>query len=116
MRVLLVNPPPPIKERYFVTPPLGLMYLASTLRSFGHQVKILDLFSFGEDTKMVSDTLERENIEVVGITGMSLQHNQIQKTAETSKNVDSEGFKVIGQSNLLNLLITLSSSPIFFPY
>ncbi|PVX24844.1 MAG: hypothetical protein CW691_06265, partial [Candidatus Bathyarchaeum sp.] len=96
MNVLLVNPPAPLNERYFATPPLGLMCLASTLRLHGHQVKILDLFSFGNDIKNVSDILNREHFDVVGITGMSFQHNTILKTAEVCKIADKDLVVAVG--------------------
>lgn len=94
MRVLLVNPPSPLKERYFITPPLGLMYLASVLRLRGHQVKILGLFSFGERVERVSEVLKKEVFDIVGITGMSFQHNPMLKVAEIVKNEHKE-IKVI---------------------
>jgi len=96
MKVLLVNPPPPLKERYFGTPPLGLMCLASTLKLRGHQVKILDLFSFGEKAEKVSEVLEREVFDVMGITGMSLQHNAILKTCEIAKSVQPRIVVAVG--------------------
>lgn len=94
MRVLLVNPPSPLKERFFITPPLGLMYLASVLRLNGHQVKILDLFSLGEGVERASDVLKKEVFDIVGITGMSFQHNPMLKVAEVVKN-EHEEIKVI---------------------
>ena len=96
MKVLLVNPPSPLKKRYFATPPLGLMYLASVLRLRGHQVKILDLFSFGEEAKKISEALEREVFDVIGITGMSFQHNTILKTSEIAKNVNAKIDVIVG--------------------
>lgn len=96
MRVLLVDPSSPLKERYFITPPLGLMYLASVLRLRGHQVKILDLFSFSEEAKKVSEALEREVFDVIGITGMSFQHNTILKTSKIAKNVNAKIDVIVG--------------------
>lgn len=49
----------PLKERFFMTPPLGLMYLASVLRLNGHQVRILDLFYFGGGVERAFDVLKK---------------------------------------------------------
>ncbi|TRZ52415.1 MAG: radical SAM protein [Dehalococcoidia bacterium] len=99
MKVLLVNPPGPPKGHYFVTPPLGLMYLASSLRLSGHHVKILDLFSFGEGAEKLSEVLAREFFDMVGITGMSLQHNEILKASEIIKAVDKKIVVAVGGSH-----------------
>lgn len=96
MKVLLVTPPPPLRERYFATPPLGLMYLASALRFRGHHVKILDSFSFGREIESLSNVLKREIFDIVGISGMSLQHNTILKTAEICKKIDPRIVVAVG--------------------
>jgi radical SAM superfamily enzyme YgiQ (UPF0313 family) len=49
MRVLLVHPPQPLgraqRELENVMPPLNLLYLASSLKKAGHEVKVLDLYA-----------------------------------------------------------------------
>lgn len=73
-----------------MSPPLGLMYLASALRLKGHQVKILDLFSFGEEVEKVSEALKKEVFDIVGIAGMSFQYNPMLRVAEIVKNEHDE--------------------------
>lgn len=49
MKIILVHPPQPLRpaQRALenIMPPLSLMYLASSLRQAGHEVKILDLYA-----------------------------------------------------------------------
>lgn len=91
MNVLLVNPPVN-SEHLFATPPLGLMYLASALRVNGHNAKIIDLYSFGGELTPG----DVKGIDVVGITGMSFQHNSILKTAKIAKEVDNSKTVIVG--------------------
>lgn len=96
MRVLLINPPSPQPEHYFMSPPLGLMYLASILRAKGHKIKILDLFSFEENYSKLLEILKTQLFDVVGITGMSFQHNTILKTSALIKKVNPEIKTILG--------------------
>jgi len=96
MRVLLINPPSPQRKHYFMSPPLGLMYLASILRAKGHKTKILDLFSFNENYKKLSEIFKKKLFDIVGITGMSFQHNTILKISSLIKKINSEIKIILG--------------------
>jgi len=91
MKILLINPPSPQTTKFFSSPPLGLMYLASMLRQNRYEVNILDLFSTERGYEKIGEILQKEKFDVVGITGMSFQHHSILKTAKTVKKID---FKV----------------------
>lgn len=72
MKVLLINPPYNIEEYYgklaklaFAFPPVGLLYLASFIRSRGHQVKIYDFQVFEQDFE---EFLLNFSPDIVGIT------------------------------------------------
>ncbi|GAG41156.1 unnamed protein product, partial [marine sediment metagenome] len=64
MKILLINPP---GETSFVTPPLGLMYLAASLKKAGHQPLILDFLL----EKINQDSLFRVISQDVKIVCMS---------------------------------------------
>lgn len=66
MKILLVNPP--IRE--WSKPnvlPLGLGYIASVLRSAGHEVEVMDINAYRWTQKEVEDKIIRAEFEVVGI-------------------------------------------------
>jgi len=93
MRVLLVNPK--TNKSLFVAPPIGLVYLASSLKTHGHEPKIIDLYSFG-------GPLDDEDLlwaDMICITGMSMQHNSIINTARSAKLKNPNINVVVGGSH-----------------
>lgn len=96
MRILLLNPPLPLKKSYFTTPPIGLMCLASTLREKNHHVKILDLFSFSDKLDNLKELLINGSFDVVGITGMSIQHNTMLRISKIVKMINNNIITVFG--------------------
>lgn len=67
MKILLIYPP---GKTSFITPPLGLMYLAASLRKAGHQPQILDFLL----EKFDKDSLFRiinQGIEIIGISAVT---------------------------------------------
>jgi len=100
MKILLINPPSPQTTKYFSSPPLGLMYLASALRRNHNEVNMLDLFSTERGYEKIGNILQKEQFDVVGITGMSFQHHSILKTAKTVKNIDPKVPIIAGGSHV----------------
>lgn len=92
MRILLVNPPinhvvssdfsSKLLSSGFV-PPLGLMYLASYAKGFGHDVQILDM-AFDNALKMKIMTY---NPDIIGITSTTLTLYDAIATAKAVKKV-----------------------------
>lgn len=88
MKILLVNPAPmPNNKRLFCSPPLGLMYIASSLEDAGHEVEIADLYSFDLQVNY-------EPYDFIGITGMTFQYSSMLKLASEIKSLDSN--KIVG--------------------
>jgi len=65
MKILLISPP---GKTSFVSPPLGLMYLAASLRKAGHQPIILDFLL----EKFDQNSLFRTISQGIGIIGISV--------------------------------------------
>lgn len=65
MKVLLINPKSPYLENDAAYPPMGLLYVAATIRDAGHQVSVLD-------TTVVSQFIVRnfnyDKYDLIGIT------------------------------------------------
>lgn len=113
--ILLINPYYSQKKEYysFIKPsePLGLLYLASYLRKFGLESKILvlgifdikkaivtrDRVRFGLSDKEIVRRLEKENPKIVGITSMySVYYRDVMEIAETVKKFNKKIKIVIG--------------------
>lgn len=88
MKILFIHPPSPQTIKYFSSPPLGLMYVASALRRNHHEVQLVDLFSAEKGYEKIEAVLQKEKFDIVGITGMSFQHHSILETAKTVKKID----------------------------
>src|SRR5262245_13127399 len=86
MRVLLINPSYPFEEfpRLLVTLP----YVASALRSEGHEVEILDLLLSRTTPEKIERRMSRFRPQVVGITSVTLNHHIAAATAEVVRKCD----------------------------
>jgi anaerobic magnesium-protoporphyrin IX monomethyl ester cyclase len=72
MIILLIQPPSRIRQREeLVVPPLGLAYLASTLRREGHRVKILDAFALGMSWAEFEAEIKKQKPDLIGMGGMT---------------------------------------------
>jgi len=67
MKVLLINP---LSTSSFITPPLGLLYLAASLKKAGHEPEILDLMleKLGPEEVLAKISLE---VRVIGIPAVT---------------------------------------------
>ena len=70
MRIVLINPPVPLKN-IIVHPPLGLGYIAMILKQGGHDVKVIDMPILEMDAKKLVKTLRYFNPDLIGISTMS---------------------------------------------
>ena len=71
MKIILINPYPKDSKginEATIYPPIGLAYLASTLRKEGfHDVRIIDANIYRIDNERLLETLRSENPDVVGV-------------------------------------------------
>jgi len=65
----------------FPNPPIGLGYLAGTLRSHEHQVDILDCAIMEESYPQILSRIRAMNPDAIGITALSPYYNEMRKLA-----------------------------------
>lgn len=83
MRILLVNPP----CRSPVVLPLGLGYIASTLRNEGHKIEILDINAFQYSAQEVEAILQKGAYDCVGIGGLTSTYKYVKWLASAIKRI-----------------------------
>ena len=93
MKILLINPP---GDTSFVAPPLGLAYLASTIKEKGYQVIIKDylLEKFNQDDFL--DFIKKERISLIGLTAVTPNISNALLVAELIKKEMPETIIVLG--------------------
>lgn len=102
MRLLLVEPPPPI-DVYRQTvvaaptcPPLTLATLAGAAREDGHDVQVLDLRQQANPESAFTAALRRGQPEIIGLTAYTFTFNPARRLAELAKTVRPEAKVVLG--------------------
>lgn len=107
MKILLVNPPrwnelvgknPSIIEKHRgFNPPLGLLYLASSIKKFtGCAVEVLDAQPFRWTYAQLEDHLKGKRFDVVGITTMTFTLIDAYKTAKLIRKIMPEAKIILG--------------------
>jgi len=97
--VLLINPydENAVKNALgFITPPLNLMYLASSLEEKSYSVKIIDDDLLQKGYENVSKQAEKLNPQLVGVTATTSTIKSALKYLELIKNILPESLTVIG--------------------
>ena len=95
--LLLINPPITLEERYGTfasvgsqAPPLGLCYVAATVRKAGYRVQILDAPALNLDLPQTIDSIARINANLIGITASTVS---IPRAAELAKAIKNHSIK-----------------------
>ena len=94
MKIVLINP----RLRAWspnIWVPLGLTYIAAVLEKEGHTIKIIDM----NEKKLNDDDLRanlKENVDVVGITGMITEYKKILKIIDIAKEEFSDRKVILG--------------------
>jgi len=70
-----------------LTPPLGIMYLASVLRREGHEVRLLDFRLRPDRLDWIREELERFSPEIVGLSALTQESEAMHRIAGISKNI-----------------------------
>ena len=97
--VMLINPydENAVKNALgFITPPLNLMYLASSLEEKSYSVKIIDDDLLQKGYENVSKQAEKLNPQLVGVTATTSTIKSALKYLELIKNILPESLTVIG--------------------
>ena len=97
--VMLINPydENAVKNALgFITPPLNLMYLASSLEEESYSVKIIDDDLLQKGYENVSKQAEKLNPQLVGVTATTSTIKSALKYLELIKNILPESLTVIG--------------------
>ena len=82
MNVLLINPPGKVS---FVSPPLGILYIAAALKEAGHTVTVLDFALEQLDNISLSKVINENDIRMVGISVVTPKVYQAIELAEYIK-------------------------------
>lgn len=100
MKCLLINPPVDydvIKKEYSFEaymPPLGLLYLASSLEKSGHQVKLIDFVAEQYTIEKLKNEVSK--VDFVGITVTSHMATSVAKVTNLIKNFYPNKTVIIG--------------------
>ena len=94
MKVLLIRP---VINTIYVTPPLGLAWIATALRKNNHQVEIIDCPKQKiMDWKTFKNVLEKKSFDVVGMSAYTLDLDNIKIGIKHIKQVNPNAKIVIG--------------------
>ncbi len=96
MKVLLVRPVTPKRVVLNVVPPMGLGYLASSLKKNGIAVDILDCVQRKYDHFHFVDFVKKYNPDVVGFTSFSHDVPSVEKSIKLVKEVNSRVVTFVG--------------------
>ena len=88
MKIVLIRP---YYNCFIFSPALGLGYLASVMKKYGAEVKIIDALCFGLDNAKVIKLIKEESPDLVGISCTSYFYHE---TIDLSKKLKNEGLKV----------------------
>jgi len=111
MKILLVNPPrwnelvgknPSIIEKHRgFNPPLGLLYLAASLKkNTAFEVEVLDTQPLELTYPQLERVLSEKDFDVVGISAMSFTLLDAFKTVQASKKVRPEARSILGGTHI----------------
>ena len=92
MKILLINPP---GRTSFITPPLGLMYLAASLKKVGHQPLILDFLLEEFDQNSLFKIITQD-FKIIGISAVTPLINKAIFLANLIKKKFPEKIVILG--------------------
>lgn len=77
-------------------PPVGLGYLATAARKFGHEVKILDCVKERMDINAFTSFVKKENFDIAGFTVWSLALNELKESLKIIKRLKPKAITIVG--------------------
>jgi len=107
MKIVLVQPPLTLEERYGIKSksggesiPLGLVYLAAAVRAAGHQVSIIDAEILDLNTASTTEKILAADPAVVGFTAVTISIDNAAAVAREIKNIKPGIITLIGGHHL----------------
>lgn len=98
IQILLLNPPA-VRFGYYLTdpiPPLGLLYLAQTLRNQGHKVEVLDLPSLNWNFEDILKSLRETKADLVGLSSNIFTVREVAVLVHYIKHIKPHVWTVLG--------------------
>ena len=95
MDALLIQPVKDKKHTLNLMPPLGLGYLASSVRE-EHNVNILDCVKEGLTLDSFKDYIQKNTPDIIGFTVFSCDLESVKKSIKVVKEIKPDIFTVIG--------------------
>ena len=100
VKCVLINPPYSMTRDYYekggIDVPLGVAYIASTLREAGIDVAVIDMPIERMGWKDLEAEVERLHPNVVGITAITISYPQALNAAQVVKSIDPEIPVILG--------------------
>lgn len=99
--ILLLNPPPVVLKDLFAepvmysTPPLGIGYLASALRSAGYSVALYDMGPQRKGLEDIKKIIKENQIKIIGISSFIANHGNGMRIAKVIKDTFSDTVSVV---------------------
>jgi len=81
---------------FAMTPPLGIMSIASVLRNKGHEAKIIDARDIELKNQSLKGEIEKHSPEIVGISAITTEAPSLHAIASVVKEVDKKIFVMAG--------------------
>lgn len=96
MKILLINPLNRRRIHYVTIPNLGLGYLASALREYGHPVDVIDCPRDDILPSLLPDRCNLENYDLIGFQIFSSAFNEIKKYSEIVFAINPQAIQIGG--------------------
>jgi radical SAM superfamily enzyme YgiQ (UPF0313 family) len=115
-RVMFITPPrglwkDKVQRPWISTQPLGVAYIAASLRQAGFSVKIIDGYSFGISGDEIRQRLDAFRPQVVGISALTPQWPDAERVADIVKSVNDEILTVVGGPHVTALPAETAAHP-----
>lgn len=105
LKVMLFNPPVSFDVFYgewdmsdvkSSSPPLGILSLASMIKQYGYDVKVVDAHADGLNIEKIKDAIREFKPDVVGVTAMTVMISAAAEIAKAVKEIDPSIRTILG--------------------
>lgn len=100
-----------MEKPWISTQPLGLAYIAATVRDAGFKVEVIDAYSMGLPGSHIREKIEQFRPQVVGISALTPQWPDAEKVADIVKAVNNDILTVTGGPHITALPEQVVSHP-----